>query len=191
MAASDMQIEAEKKLFTRDDLSRMYEAGILDEDERVELIDGEILKMSNPGKRHVACTNRTTKVFIQAFGDEAIVSIQNPFVLDLYNEPKSDVVVVRPREDFYDSIEIAAEHALLVVEISDTTLSKDRRRKLPHYARLGVPEFWIEDVKHNLLLVYRDPKGSEYETCFTLHRGESISPLAFPGVTFKVEDFLG
>jgi Uma2 family endonuclease len=186
-----MHIEAEKRLFTRDDLSRMYEAGILDEDERVELIDGEIIKMSNPGRRHVACTNRTNKIFIQAFGDRAIVSIQNPFVLDIYNEPKPDVVVVKPREDFYDSIEIAAEHALLVVEISDTTFAKDRGRKLPHYARLGVPEFWIEDLKHDLLVVYRDPAGREYKTCLTLRRGDSVSPLAFPEVVFKVEDLLG
>ena len=186
-----MHIETEKRLFTRDDLSKMYDAGILDEDERVELLDGEIIVMSNPGRRHVACTNRTTKRFIQAFGDRAIVSIQNPFVLDLYNEPKPDVVVVRPRDDFYESIEIAAEHAFLVVEISDTTLSKDRRRKLPHYARLSVPEFWIEDLKHDLLLVYREPAGNDYKTCLTLHRGDSISPLPFPDIVFKVEELLG
>jgi Uma2 family endonuclease len=105
-------------------------------------------------------------------------------VLDIYNEPKPDVVVVKPRDDFYDSIEIAAE-------ISDTTLSKDRRRKLPHYARLGVPEFWIEDLKHHLLLVYRDPVGGSYNTCVTLKRGETVSPLAFPDIIFKVEALLG
>ncbi|MBI4474962.1 MAG: Uma2 family endonuclease [Acidobacteria bacterium] len=186
-----MRIEAEKKLFTRDDLDKMYAAGILDEDERVELIDGEIVKMSNPGRRHVACTNRTTKAFIKAFDDRAIVSIQNPFVLDIYNEPKPDVVVAEPRDDFYESIEISAQHALLVVEIADTTLSKDRKRKLPHYARLGIPEFWIEDVKHRLLLVYRDPVDNDYRVSLTFRPGETVSPLAFPDIVFKVEDLLG
>ena len=186
-----MRIETEKKLFTRDDFSRMFDAGILDEDQRFELIDGEIIKMSNPGRRHVACTNRTNRVLTIVFGDRAIVSIQNPVVLDDYNEPKPDVVVAKPREDFYASIELAAEHTLLVVEISDTTLSKDRRRKLPHYARLGIPEFWIEDLRHNLLLVYRDPAGDNYNTCLTLRPGETVSPLAFPDIVFKVEDLLG
>ncbi len=186
-----MRIEAEKRLFTRDDLSKMYESGILDEDERIELLDGEIIVMTNPGPRHTACTNRTTRVLVLALGNRGIVSIQNPLVLDDYNEPKPDVLVAKPRDDFYDSTEISAEHALLVVEIALTTLSKDRGRKLPHYARLGVPEYWIEDLKHNVLLVYRDPVGNAYETALTFTGEETVSPVAFPGVVVSVRDLLG
>ena len=186
-----MRIETDKKLFTRDEFSRMYEAGILDEDRRYELLDGEIVEMSNPGSRHTACTNRTTKALVQAFGDRGIVSIQNPFVLDDYNEPKPDVVVAKPRADFYDDLDISAEHSILVVEIALTTLYKDRRRKLPIYARLGIPEYWIEDLKNGVLLVYREPAGDRYNTALTLQTTDSIAPLLFPDIVIHVRDLMG
>ena len=94
-----MHIEAEKKLFTTDDFSKMYEAGILNNDERVELVDGEIIKL-NPGKRHVGCSIRATALFTKVSADRACVSIQNPVVIDLHNEPKPDIVVLKFRDDF-------------------------------------------------------------------------------------------
>lgn len=112
-------------------------------------------------------------------------------VLDTYNEPKPDIVILRPREDFYASTEPSPEHALLVVEIADTTLAMDRKRKLLHYAQTGVGEYWVEDLKHDLLHIYRSPAGDYYKTCLTFRRGDSISPLAFPDVVLKVEDLLG
>ena len=185
-----MHIEAEKKLFTTDDFSKMYEAGILNNDERVELVDGEIIKL-NPGKRHVGCSIRATALFTKVSADRACVSIQNPVVIDLHNEPKPDIVVLKFRDDFYAGIEPSPEHALLVVEISDTTLRMDRERKLPKYAKNGVPEYWIEDLNANLLHVYRDPVRNRYKTYFILRPGDSISPVAFPDVSFKVEDLMG
>ncbi len=185
-----MRIEAEKKLFTSDDINKMYEAGILGPDDRVELLDGEVILL-NPGRRHIACTNRANAFLTEALGRRAIVSIQNPIVIDIYNELKPDVVVYKPREDFYVSSDPVPEHALLLIEISDTTLATDRAKKLPHYAASGVPEFWIEDLKHDLLLVYREPVGNEYKTCLTFRRGDSASPLAFPDVAIKVSDLLG
>lgn len=185
-----MRVETEKKLFTTDEFSRMYEAGIFDDDERVELVDGEIIKL-NPGKRHVACNLRSNLLFTEALGRRAFVSVQNPLVLDIYNEPKPDIVILKPREDFYDSTEPSPEHALLVVEISDTTLARDRKRKLLRYAQYGVPEYWIEDLKNDLLHVYREPTGNEYKVHLTFRRGDSVSPLAFPDLIFKVQDLLG
>jgi Uma2 family endonuclease len=126
-----MLIETERRFFTRHDLERMFEAGILEDDERVELLDGEIIKMSNPGRRHIACTNRTNRLFVLALEGRAIVSIQNPLVLDLYNEPKPDVVVVQPREDFYQEVEIAAERALLIVEIGYDSRERPPKKVTP------------------------------------------------------------
>ena len=185
-----MRIEAEKKLFTTGDFSKMYEAGILNNDERVELVDGEIIEL-NPGKRHTSCTIRATQLFTKALGDRACVGIQNPLVLDIHNEPKPDIVILKPREDFYASVEPTPEHTLLLVEISDTTLAMDRKRKRLLYAQMSVPEYWIEDLKNDLIHVYRGPAGDHYKTCLTFHRGDSVSPLAFLDVTFKVEDLLG
>ena len=185
-----MRIEAEKKLFTTEDFSKMFDAGILNNDERVELVDGEIIKL-NPGKRHISCTLRATAIFTRVFGERACVSVQNPIVLDIYNEPKPDIVILKPRQDFYASTEPSPEHTLLIVEISDTTLRMDQQRKLPTYARMGIQEYWIEDLKNHMLHVYRDPAGNDYKTCFTLPPTDSVSPLAFPDISFKVEDLLG
>jgi Uma2 family endonuclease len=185
-----MRIEAEKKLFTSDDINKMYEAGILGPDDRVELLDGEIILM-NPGRKHTACTDRANALFTEALGRRAIVSIQGPIVIDIHNEPKPDVLVLKPRTDFYASFDRTIEHALLVIEISDTTLDRDLRRKLPHYAASGVPDFWVEDLQHDLILVFREPEGNGYKEHLTFGRDDAISPLAFPDVVFTVADLLG
>lgn len=186
-----MRIEVEKKRFTVDEYHQMCETGIIGFDERTELIDGEIIKMTSPSTRHVACANRATTFFSEAFGRRAIVSIQNPLLLNLYNEPQPDVVVLKPQPDFYTSTRFTPEDAFFVVEISESSLAFDRKVKLPRYAASGAPEVWIEDLRHGLLLVFRDLENNMYKTCLTLRRGESVSPLAFPEVIFKVDDLLG
>jgi Uma2 family endonuclease len=105
--------------------------------------------------------------------------------------PQPDVVVVKPRADFYFPVRPTPADVLFVVEVSDSTLRRDRNIKLPRYATYGVPEVWIEDLKRDLILVYRDPEGNLYKTQFTLRRGDSISPLAFPKSTFLVDDLIG
>ena len=186
-----MQIETTKKLFTVDEYYRMADVGILGPEDRVELIDGEIIEMSPIGNRHLACVNRATETFIAAFKGRAVVSPQNPLRLSNYTEPQPDLVLLEPRSDFYASKRPVAEDALLVLEVSDTTLRYDWNVKLPHYAAAGVREVWIENLQEDLLLVCRDPSGNEYKTCLTLKRGDSVSLAVFPDVEFKVEDFLG
>ena len=186
-----MYIEVEKKLFTTDDFSKMHEAGIIGPDERVELVDGEIIKL-NPGKRHVACTMRASRFFIEAFGPRACVSIQNPIVLDLYNEPKPDVVILKPRADFYASTEPAPEHSFFVVEISDTTLAMDRKRKLPKYARLGVPEYWIANAEGRVVSRWRslDDPGEVFSSRIEWLPAGTETPLVID-LPALFEDALG
>lgn len=186
-----MLTDVTKKLFTVDEFYRMADAGIFTEDDRVELIDGEIIQMSPIGVRHMGCVNRANTFFVESFGRKAVVSIQNTLRLTTYTEPLPDVVVLKPRADFYGSKKCTPEDVLLVVEVADTTLRYDRNVKVPRYAAAGILEVWIEDLKSDLLLVYRDPAEKIFKTAITLHRGDSISPLAFPEVTFKVEDLLG
>ena len=95
------------------------------------------------------------------------------------------------KADFYASGRPTPSDVLFIVEVSDSTLRRDRNIKLPRFAAFGIPEVWIEDLKHDLILVFRDPEGSQYRTQFTLHRGDSISPLAFPKSTFRVDDLIG
>ena len=104
-----METEVTKKLFTVDEYYRMAEAGIFDEDSRVELIEGEIIEMSPLGNRHVACVNRANTLLASALAGRAIVSVQNPLRLSNYTEPQPDIVLLRPRSDYYRSKRLSPE----------------------------------------------------------------------------------
>jgi len=185
-----MQVETAKRLFTVDEYYRMAEVGILGPEDRVELIDGEIFEMSPIGSRHLGCVIRANRLFFSGCGDRAVVSIQHPLQLSNYTEPEPDVVLLKPRADEYAGKKPAAEDALLVVEVAETTLNFDRRVKLPRYAKAGVPEVWIENLIDDVLLVYRDPVGSKYAAVLILRRGDSISPIAFPDAIFAIDQLL-
>ncbi len=186
-----MQIEASKKLFNVDDYYRMAEVGILGPEDRVELIDGEIIQMSPIGTRHAGCVTRATRLFTLAFNGRAVVSTQNPLRLNNYTEPEPDIVLLKFREDDYGKKRMLPDDALLVVEVADTTLKYDRDVKLPRYAAAGVPEVWIMDLKENCLLLYRDLEKSTFQTNLILKSGESVFVRAFPDITFAVSELLG
>jgi Uma2 family endonuclease len=185
-----MQVDTTKKLFTVDEYYRMAEVGILKPEDRVELIDGEIIEMSPIGDRHAGCVNRANHLLTVTLATRAVVSVQNPLQLNNYTEPEPDIVVLKPRTDYYASKKIRAEDALLVLEIAETTLSYDRRIKLPRYATAGIPEVWIEDLKSNTLLVYRNPQGSMFTESLVLRGDETVTLHGFPDVTFSVKDLL-
>jgi Uma2 family endonuclease len=186
-----MQIEATKRRFSVDDYYRMAETGILGPEDRVELIDGEIIEMCPIGSRHLGCVNRATEIFTASFRGRAVVSVQNPLRLNKYNEPQPDLVLLKPRADYYAAKQPSSEDALLVLEVADTTLRYDRNVKAPRYAAAGIPEVWIVHLEEDVLLVFRNPAGKAYETCLMLHRGESIQLLALPDVVLTVDALLG
>jgi Uma2 family endonuclease len=126
---------------------RMAEAGILSNPERVELIDGDIFDKNPIGSPHAAVTRRLEQQFAHAVADGVIlVSVQNPLRLDAFNEPQPDFVVFAPRPDAYAASHPGSADALLVVEVSDSSLDHDRKTKLPVYAGFGVAEVWIVDL---------------------------------------------
>ena len=186
----DMRSEVTRKLFTIDEYYKMAEAGIFDEDSRVELIEGEIIEMSPVGSRHIACVNRANELFVLNLAERVIVSPQNPVRLSNITEPQPDLVLLKRRADYYTAKRLSAEDTYLVIEVSDTTFRYDRNRKLPLYAKYGVQEVWIEDLKKDVILVFRDLADSEYSTSLVFRPGDSISLSAFPDVLFKVEDLL-
>jgi len=185
-----MQVEVTKKLFTVADYYQMAEAGILRPEDRVELIDGEIIQVSPIGDRHAGNVNRLTHLFAASFSGRAVLSVQNPIQLNNYTEPEPDIVLLKPRVDYYASKKVWAHDALLIVEVADTTLRYDRDIKVPRYSAAGIPEVWIENLSDNELLVYRNPTGETYAVSITLHRGDSVSPVAFPDVVFRIEELL-
>jgi Uma2 family endonuclease len=186
-----MPTEIIRKRFTVDEYHRMGESGILGPEERVELIDGEIIQMSPIGQRHSARVARANALLIRALGDRAVLGPQNPVQLSDWTEPQPDIVLFKPRPDFYEHKKPRPDDVLLVMEVSDTTLRYDLKIKLPHFAAALIPEVWIQDVNADIVHVFRVPHGKAYKTSMQLRRGDSISPLAFPDIRFSMDDILG
>ncbi|MGH2584543.1 MAG: Uma2 family endonuclease [Dehalococcoidia bacterium] len=169
----------------------MGEAGILGEDDRVELIEGEILRMAPIGDRHVGRVIEANDLFTSRLGRRVLVSVQNPVRLSELSEPQPDLVLMRRPDAGHVLRAPHPSDVLLLVEVADTTLSYDRDRKVPLYAKAGIPETWILDIPADVLRVYREPVAGEYRHVEILSRGASIAPLAFPDILFAVDDLLG
>jgi hypothetical protein len=186
-----MAAQPKRRLFDVREYYKMGKAGILKPDERVELIEGEIIQMPAIGVPHASHVNRLNNLLFPAVRGAAQVVIQNPIHLSQRSEPVPDVMLVRPKPDFYASGHPTAGDVLLLIEVSDTSLPYDRRIKLPLYARENVPEVWVLDVRGEVLGVHQEPTPNGYRINLTLERGDRVAPAAFPHVEFAVDDILG
>lgn len=176
--------------FTVHDYHRMAEAGIIGEDDPIELIKGELITMAAAGGPHIRVTNRLNAIF-SAAGDEIEVSIQNPPRLSEDTEPEPDLVVLRrPAGGEPDEVP-EAKDALLVIEVAVSSLAYDRETKLHLYAEAGIPETCIANVPGACFEVHRDPLMGVYQTEFVVERGQTLSPAAFPDVVLDVTAILG
>jgi len=189
-AESSMPLTMVHHRFTLDDYDQMIEHGILTENDRVELIRGEILAKMPISDQHVACVNRLNRLLGRKVGDDAIVSIQNPIRL-ADSEPEPDVVLLRPRQDFYASGKPRPADVLLVVEVADTTLEYDREVKRSLYAEAGIAEYWIVNLSEDCLEVYRQPRpDGTYRDVQTVRRGQQVEITALPGQGLAVAEIL-
>jgi Uma2 family endonuclease len=186
-----MAAEAARWRFTVDDYHRMVEAGILTEDDRVELIDGEIIKMSPIGALHASCVRRVEALLHQQVGDRAVISVQNPVQLGAYGEPEPDVAVLRPRADFYAERHPQPADILLLIEVADSSLAKDRSAKLPLYAREGIAEAWLVDLEGEALERHTSPAEGGYRLVLRARRGETVASTVLPELAFAVDAVLG
>jgi len=186
-----MSVQVQRRLFTVEEYHRMAEAGILSEDDRVELIEGELVAMSPIGSRHAACVKRLVRLLDRAVGERAIVSVQDPIRLGRHSEPQPDVALLRYRPDFYASAHPGPEDVLLIVEVAEISADYDRTVKIPLYARHGIPEAWLVDLAKEHIEVYRQPGPEGYWETRTLRRGETLHLTALPGRTIAVEEILG
>jgi Uma2 family endonuclease len=183
---SEMSLPAPHR-FTVDEYHRMGDAGIFHEDNRVELIAGEIVEMGPIGSDHAWVVARLTRLFERGSGD-LIVWSQNPIVLSDEDEPQPDLALVKPRPALYRKTHPGRDDILLVIEVADSSLAYDRREKLARYAMAGIPEAWIVDLTGDRLLVFRSPKGRSYEVEFVVSPAERVSPLALPGLAIGPRD---
>jgi Uma2 family endonuclease len=180
-----------RKLFTTSEYHTMLTAGILKEDDRVELIEGEILQMPAMGSRHFSAVIRAS----EALGDlrgRAHVAIQSPVHLDDLSEPEPDLAVLRRRPDVYAESLPMPEDILLLIEVADTSADYDRQVKIGRlYARNGIAEAWLIVLGKGVIEVFRDPSPQGYREVRIFHRGERLSPLAFPDLIIEVDAILG
>jgi Uma2 family endonuclease len=186
-----MAVQLLKRRFTVEEYHRMAEAGILSEDDRVELLEGEIVAMSPIGSRHAACVMRLTELLPPRVIGRAHVNVQNPIRLGEHSEPQPDLALLRRRPDFYASSHPGPEDALLIIEVADESAAVDREVKVPLYARFGVPEVWLVDLVSECIEVYREPGSGGYAKKLALARGEVLSPRAFSELRLAVADVLG
>jgi Uma2 family endonuclease len=166
---------------------RMIDAGILGEDDRVELLEGVLVEMSQQGHRHAKFISRFTAAVVPMVGPGCRVRIQLPLTLPPYGEPEPDIAIVATDED-----EAPGRHphtALLIVEVASESIRKDRNVKARVYARAGIAEYWIADVDNQRIEVYTDPDaGAErYRSAVVIQRGQDIAPKAFPALRLATD----
>ena len=166
--------ETKRRRFDVHQYHRMLETGILDEDDRVELLDGEIVEMAAVGGRHIRTVNRLTMLLATAAAEQELaISVQNPLRLDDQTEPEPDLALIR--ETLGGEVPQAAD-ALLVVEVAESSLSWDQNVKVPRYARAGIPEVWLVDLASGVVTVYTSPNSSgTYATARILGRDQELA----------------
>jgi Uma2 family endonuclease len=160
---------------------RMGEAGLFDDHERVELVNGEIIDVPPMGSRHAGTVHQLAEVLAAVLGARAFVRSQLPLRLSDDSEPLPDIAVVMPRDDHYKTSHPTAADARLVIEVSESTLRYDRGVKAPLYAAYNVPELWVVDLTANKVHVYRSPVSGKYSIAETAELG-LLTIAALPGV---------
>jgi hypothetical protein len=181
-----VEIERSRRLFTADEFERMARAGVFGEEERLELIDGEIVVMSPIGPGHGMCVSLLNERFVLGVGNRALVWIQSSARMALRSVPQPDLALLRRRS--YREANPTPEDILLVAEVADSSLRYDQTRKLALYASAGIAEYWVVSVEGEWLEVHRSPEGRGYRDSRRLHGGDTIAPLAFPDVAISVAE---
>lgn len=186
-----MAIQNPKRLISIDEYHRMAADGLFSEDDRVELIEGEIVEMTPIGNWHAASVRRLDDLFTTSLGRRALVDKEHPVRLGDWAEPEPDLAVLVRRDDYYTSATPTAADVFLVVEVADSSAGYDRSVKAPLYAQQGIREYWLLDLRGQVLEVYRQASPSGYRAIRRLHRGDSIAMEAFPDIVFAVSSLLG
>lgn len=178
--------------FTVADYYAMVPAGILSEEDRVELLDGVVYDMAPITGEHNYSTNMGVADAIkESLGSQVVISVQGPLRLDDGSQPQPDVLLLRPPRSRYRRRIPTPEDVLLVVEVAYSSLTHDRVRKVPAYARAGIPELWIVNWPEQTIERWAEPADGEYRQHDVFSRGQSLAPRAFPDCQLAVDDVLG
>ncbi len=186
-----MSVQVVRRHFTVEDFYRMAEAGILKEDDRVELIEGEVVEMSPIGSRHSGCVMRLTTTLTEQLGRSVIVNVQNPVRLHEETEPQPDIALLKPRADFYSESHPTPDDVLLIAEVADTSIDYDRNVKVHLYARAGIMELWLIDLMRDVIEFYGRPEDGAYKIIQIIERGQMLVSERIPSLRLSAKDILG
>lgn len=194
MDTMQRQQTVKKHRFTVEEFRMMGEVGIFGEEGRVELIDGEVFEMSPPGWRHAWYVRQLTLMLVRFAesrksqrGEDYEVSVQDPLIISEHGQPQPDATLMRPVPPGRLP---NLEDALLVIEVSDTTLAYDRNTKLPRYAAAGVPEAWIFDLKTETVEVHSEPTPDGYRKTIRYGRTERVESATVPDLAFDANEIM-
>jgi|SRR5215813_4111212 len=186
-----MSAQLEHRRFNVTEYYQMAAAGILTPDDRVELIEGEIIKMSPIGSPHAACVSRLVRLANRLVDESAIVWVQNPVRLSNFTEPVPDVALLKPRADYYAARHPVPDDALLLIEVADSSLLKDRNVKIPLYARSGIPEVWLINLPKAVIEVYTELQNAQYSKVLEFDRAAVVVSSSLEGWSIPAADILG
>jgi Uma2 family endonuclease len=172
--------------FTFDDLRQFVAIGVLSEDDRVELIEGDLIDMSPINMPHAQIVDTLNEMFVQRVRQDGRVRVQNPVWLSDLSMVQPDIAIVR--RQLYRASHPTPDDVLLLVEVSDSTLSFDLRTKVPLYARSGVSEIWVVDVNAQVIHRFRQPEGSTYRITEEFRAGDTLTIEVLPHVSLAVAD---
>lgn len=177
------QLASAHHRFTVNDCYRMTEAGIFSEDERIELINGELFDMAPIGSFHAGMVTRLSRLLIRMVAERAVVAVQNPIYLSEHSSPEPDIALLKPRADDYMRSLPTAQDVLLVIEVADSSQHYDRHTKLPLYAKHRIPEVWLIDVKARQFDIYQQPDEEYYRLHLRPKAQTHIHPLLVDSVS--------
>jgi Uma2 family endonuclease len=175
--------------FSGEEYSRLGELGVLCGEDRVELIDGEVIAMNPEGSRHFACVARLIRFLTPRVG-EALLTAKGSLSLPDQTWPMPDVMVLRPSEHDYESGNPTREDALVVIEVSDTTLAFDRNVKSVRYAEGSIPEYWMVDLTRDKIVIHQQPAAGAYRNVRMYGRGERWTSSVLGGLSVPVDVIL-
>ncbi|MBC7944944.1 MAG: Uma2 family endonuclease [Burkholderiales bacterium] len=169
-----------KHPLTVTDFARMAEVGILREDDRIELIEGELIDMAPIGPGHIGAVALLNKTMVVAAADKAVVSVQSSILLNDRSQPQPDLVLLKARTDYYRHALPTPADILLLIEVADTSLEYDRAIKLPLYGQSGIPEVWLVNIKDEAIEIHQEPGMKGYQRMLRPDIDKVISPVLFP-----------
>jgi Uma2 family endonuclease len=185
-----MSTERARLQFTTDHVERMVATGILNEDDRVELIDGDLVTMSPIGNHHAYCVNTLNHLLVMTLHTKALISVQNSVELDLHNLPQPDLVALKARRDRYRHTKPQPSDIFLVIEVSDSTVRYDRMVKMPLYARFGIREAWLIDLPGQIIEIYTHPRDGVYRRSKSFRPGETVQSVRLPELSIAANELL-